>query len=686
VLVALTTRLFTLGDLDEYLTEVEIWIRIAGDNLLGFYDSDTGRFWRASDQKKIGWEKKEKAPHSSTAMPRCIIGLLEYHRFLAEEGKSEDNPRLETVREASRKAASAYYTELDQFVESHHGDKNIFIDSQLLLTISLLRRQKDHGTAFEGLDDQIRKYRRSNEERFAEIGGRLFSSDMVHHFITFHAIRALDLASWTLGTGYVVSPEIEKQVEADLVKSLAYYSAGTSKFDITELVSETVLLDRISRTLSEQFAESSLSIISATQATGGGWPPGQPVSDENNAALYIPSYELALALTDFLLRRLKRQEMSSYDKIMQILARSLRLVKSQHQAVEGIEGWSNDHARRTDVVESWATAIVLTFLVHMHDTLLALRQWHIINELDGEQMSARPESFHWSEFSPLLRGPDQIREQTFNDNWIDPGEDRSITKLISDRYVAPVRDSNYQRPSPMGVSMILYGDPGGGKTLLAKSLARALGWPFIMLSTPTFLMKGLDLFEARAAEVFGMLLKLRRVVVLLDECEELFKARTQIAQLAAQTSAPPISVNETNLPRSSLESRTIGAFITSGMLTRLQKLHDNDWIIYILNTNVGPGQLDPAATRLGRFDIHIQIPLPCRQAQTEFIERSVKEPKSKEIMLDILKTNKEKVNFTILNDWTRLCKEKRLHELDAMSDMLASLTRRASNDSESTDN
>jgi SpoVK/Ycf46/Vps4 family AAA+-type ATPase len=101
-----------------------------------------------------------------------------------------------------------------------------------------------------------------------------------------------------------------------------------------------------------------------------------------------------------------------------------------------------------------------------------------------------------------------------------------------------------------------------------------------VLSPPDFLHNGgIEGFEALADSVFDDLLRLRRVVVLFDESEGFFKTR------------------KSNEP---LESRTTGAFITSGMLPRLQALHDNRWIVFVLATNSPLDELDEAVRRPGR--------------------------------------------------------------------------------------
>src|SRR5205807_195064 len=122
----------------------------------------------------------------------------------------------------------------------------------------------------------------------------------------------------------------------------------------------------------------------------------------------------------------------------------------------------------------------------------------------------------------------------------------------------------------------------------------------VTLSPPDFLRRGgLEGFEAAAAKIFEHLLWLRRVIVLFDECEAFFKKRASDEHL---------------------ESRTVGAFITAGMLPRLQELRDKRWVVFVLATNAQPGELDSAVTRLGRFDFSQEICHPTREAQLRYLK------------------------------------------------------------------
>jgi SpoVK/Ycf46/Vps4 family AAA+-type ATPase len=171
---------------------------------------------------------------------------------------------------------------------------------------------------------------------------------------------------------------------------------------------------------------------------------------------------------------------------------------------------------------------------------------------------------------------------------------------LIEEYLQPISASFAGRPDGK-VSLLVYGPPGTRKTTLVGSLAAELNWPLLTLSPPDFLTRGLEGLEARAGEVFRDLERLRQVVVLFDECDEFFKRRGDGAEHA--------------------ESRTMGAFLTAGMLPRLQRLRDDRWVVFVAAMNSRLGQLDEAAIRPGRFDYLLRLDHPTPGAQRRYVRR-----------------------------------------------------------------
>ena len=128
--------------------------------------------------------------------------------------------------------------------------------------------------------------------------------------------------------------------------------------------------------------------------------------------------------------------------------------------------------------------------------------------------------------------------------------------------------------------------------------------------------------------MFSDLQNLRRVVVLFDECEDFIKRRgpshpssaTRTTTSTRDREALDPGTNRGGAASPSPESRTIGAFITSGMLPRLQSLHDSQWILFAVATNSSLEELDSAAIRPGRFDFTIDMHYPRLAAQLRYLE------------------------------------------------------------------
>jgi len=203
---------------------------------------------------------------------------------------------------------------------------------------------------------------------------------------------------------------------------------------------------------------------------------------------------------------------------------------------------------------------------------------------------------------------------------------------------------------PVKAGLILHGTPGTRKTSMVKELAAALGWPMLTLSPPDFLGDGgLDGFESAAARVFTDLSYLRRVVILFDECEDFFRPRP--AGRSA-TPVPKSAASASSAPSGSVpETRTIGAFITAGMLPRLQDLRDARWTLFVLATNVGLGELDSAAIRPGRFDFAQDIGNPGPAAQRRYIKthRQHLTKRQRQLLDDVVKGIDEEMPFRAID-------------------------------------
>jgi hypothetical protein len=140
-------------------------------------------------------------------------------------------------------------------------------------------------------------------------------------------------------------------------------------------------------------------------------------------------------------------------------------------------------------------------------------------------------------------------------------------------------------------SAIFYGPPGTGKTTLAEALATTARVPLVRLSPSDLMVQGTDVIESRARAIFDSLSMLTEVVIFLDEFEPVVRTRGR--------------KKDENRPEDPAEFK----FLVTGMLPKLTRLNEvakEQSIVYCLATN-HLVEVDDAAKRVGRFDLHIPI-------------------------------------------------------------------------------
>jgi SpoVK/Ycf46/Vps4 family AAA+-type ATPase len=205
----------------------------------------------------------------------------------------------------------------------------------------------------------------------------------------------------------------------------------------------------------------------------------------------------------------------------------------------------------------------------------------------------------------------------------EPEDDHPIFEYLNNKIIKPIKSDPQNLPSPKSetVSVLFFGPPGTSKTTLVHAIADGLGWPIVMLSPGDFIEKGLEYIEAQARTVFDRLQKLRRAVVLFDECDELFRNRR------------PSNESE--------QMRNITAFVTASMLPKLQDLHDRGRVVFCICTNKFD-TLDPAIKRGGRIDHIIAVGPPQRRYRQRTVEgefRSISDSLGKTVAIAELVNN-----------------------------------------------
>lgn len=140
--------------------------------------------------------------------------------------------------------------------------------------------------------------------------------------------------------------------------------------------------------------------------------------------------------------------------------------------------------------------------------------------------------------------------------------------------------------------ILLYGPPGTGKTLLARAVANEAQSNFISIKGPELLDKYVGESEKGVREVFAKARENAPTVVFFDEIDAIAGER-----------------------EGGVDSG-VGERVVSQLLTELDGLEELEDVVVIATTN-RPDLLDDALLRSGRFDRHIHVSVPDREARRE---------------------------------------------------------------------
>ncbi len=158
----------------------------------------------------------------------------------------------------------------------------------------------------------------------------------------------------------------------------------------------------------------------------------------------------------------------------------------------------------------------------------------------------------------------------------------------------PERFNKMGAKIPRGV--LLCGQPGTGKTLIAKAIAGEANVPFISMSGSEFIEMFAGLGASRVRKLFDKARKLAPCIVFIDEIDAIGSRRTS------------------NSGAESENNQTLNQ-----LLVEMDGFGSEETIIVLAATN-RPEMLDKALLRPGRFDRQITIPTPDLKGRLEILK------------------------------------------------------------------
>jgi transitional endoplasmic reticulum ATPase len=192
---------------------------------------------------------------------------------------------------------------------------------------------------------------------------------------------------------------------------------------------------------------------------------------------------------------------------------------------------------------------------------------------------------------------------------------------------------------PSGV--LLHGPPGTGKTLLARAVAAESGVNFIHVAGPELLDRYVGESEKSVRELFDRARQTAPAIVFFDEVDAIASTRG---------GGGDTEVTER---------------VVSQLLTELDRAAENPSLVVLAATNRREA-LDPALLRPGRFEQHVEVPLPDEAARRAILAVHTREkPLADDVDLDALA---ERTAGFSGADLEALCREAAVRAVTAVTE------------------
>lgn len=217
---------------------------------------------------------------------------------------------------------------------------------------------------------------------------------------------------------------------------------------------------------------------------------------------------------------------------------------------------------------------------------------------------------------------------------------RPIKEALQKIVLLPIKYPNLFRRSPIRpqTSILLYGPPGCGKTMIAEALTNQAEINSICIRGPELLSKYIGASEGAVRDLFKRAQSVKPCIIFFDEFESLVARRGS-------------------------DSTGVTDRVVNQFLTLMDGVEQSTKGVFIIAASSRPDIIDPAILRPGRIDRHIYCPIPDKSDRLEILNILCRRMKLRGVDLDVWSEKLDRFTGADIQALLYSAQVKALHEM-----------------------